>query len=87
MYGTAVGTLNVYVKTGPGNGSDVEQLVWTNAGNQGNSWIQGQAPVFSSKPFRVSVFCIKNNKISFDIECYYQFHSLTSKSSSFTSLH
>ena len=58
MYGTAVGTLNVYVKTGPGNGSDVEQLVWTNAGNQGNSWIQGQAPVFSSKPFRVSVFYI-----------------------------
>lgn len=53
MYGTAVGKFNVYVKTGPGNTSDVETLVWSDSGNQGNSWIQSQAPVYSSKPFRV----------------------------------
>ena len=53
MYGTGVGTLNVYIKTGPGNTS--EQLVWTNSGNQGDSWIQGQAPIYSTKMFRVSI--------------------------------
>ena len=53
MFGTAIGTLNVYVKTG--RGKAMESVIWTSSGNQGNSWIQSQVPVFSSKPFRVRV--------------------------------
>ena len=57
MYGADIGTLNVYKKYKPGNSSDAETKIWTNSGNQGNSWIQGQVNVISSKPFQVSTRC------------------------------
>ncbi|XP_057298293.1 MAM and LDL-receptor class A domain-containing protein 2-like isoform X2 [Hydractinia symbiolongicarpus] len=67
MYGTAVGKFNVYVKTGPGNTSDVETLVWSDSGNQGDSWIQSQAPVYSGKPFRLVFEAIRGSSYKGDI--------------------
>ena len=48
MYGNAIGTLNVLVKTGAGNRS--EDIVWTLSGNQQNqqnTWNFGQTTVTS----------------------------------------
>ncbi len=50
-YGSAIGVLNVYVKTGPGNKS--EELVWTFGGNFGDQWLNGRTSVQSNKPFQV----------------------------------
>ena len=47
MYGNAIGTLNVLVKTGAGNSS--EDIVWTLSGNQQNKWNFGQTSVSSDK--------------------------------------
>ena len=52
MYGTSIGALSIYIKTGAGNQS--ETLIWSNSGNHGNQWILGQAPVRSSKKYSVS---------------------------------
>lgn len=49
MYGPHIGDLNVYLRVK--GKSDTK--IWTDSGNQGNSWIQSQVPVFSSSPFRV----------------------------------
>ena len=53
MYGAAMGSLNVYIKTGAGNQS--ETLIWSTSGNYGNSWFPtAQAPISSSKSYSVS---------------------------------
>ena len=64
MYGASIGSLNVYIKYGPGNSSDAETLIWSDSGNQGDSWIQSQVPVYSSNPYRVCffIFYIKHLK-------------------------
>ena len=41
MYGSAIGTLNVYKK----QGGTLGQPIWKRTRNQGNKWIQGQVTV------------------------------------------
>ena len=53
MYGPHIGQLNVYTRVG-----STDTKIWTESGNQGNSWIQSQVPVFSKQPFRVSHYVI-----------------------------
>lgn len=52
MYGSSIGSLNIYVKTGtayPG------RQMWTRSGNQGNQWLIGQVSITTSSGFNVSV--------------------------------
>lgn len=51
MNGKHIGSLNVYVKTGPMLPS---APVWSMSGPQGNKWILGQAPVQANMPYRVN---------------------------------
>lgn len=54
MYGVAMGTLNIYVKTGAGNQS--ESLIWTNSGDHGDFWFPtAQAPIVSTQRYAVSL--------------------------------
>jgi hypothetical protein len=53
MYGSTVGTLNVYAKTGPGNSSSAEQKIWSLSGNFGDQWMNGQAPISSKVWYQV----------------------------------
>ena len=46
MSGSAIGTLNVLVKTALGNQS--ETVMWSLSGNQQNKWLYAQAPVVST---------------------------------------
>ena len=52
MYGSSIGTLNVYIQTGSSNAS--RTLLWTLTGNQRNQWYLGQIPHTSSVGYRVS---------------------------------
>ena len=54
MFGATVGTLNLYVKTGLGNSTKSEQLIWSLSGNFGNQWMNGQAPISSTARYQVS---------------------------------
>lgn len=63
MYGPHIGTLNVYKRVD--GFADVK--IWTNAGNQGNSWIQSQVPVFSTAPFRLVFEAIRGTSYQGDI--------------------
>lgn len=49
MYGTTMGTLNVYARSGGVLGSPV----WTKSGNQGNSWFKGQVSVIQQSTWQV----------------------------------
>ena len=57
MYGSGVGTLNLYIKTG--NGKTNEKLVWTLSGNEGNQWLQGTAPMYSKVDYQVNKFYLE----------------------------
>ncbi len=48
MYGSGVGELNVYVRSG-----DRDRKIWGLSGDQGNNWYQAQAPVASVTEYRV----------------------------------
>ena len=64
MYGVAMGTLNLYVKTGAGNQS--ETLIWSNSGDHGNIWFPtAQAPIVSSRPYAVSPFSFFSSFVCF----------------------
>eukprot|EP00795_Rhopilema_esculentum_P012712 gene12712-3431_t len=66
MFGTSMGTLNVYVKTGAGNQS--ETLIWSTSGNHGNVWIPtAQAPIVSSQSYAVVFEGIVGSSYSGDI--------------------
>lgn len=54
MYGRTIDTLRVYIKTGAGNSSTAERVIWQLSGNFGNQWLNGQVPLQSSKWFNVS---------------------------------
>lgn len=54
MYGATVGTLNLYVKTGLGNSTKSESLIWALSGNFGDQWMNGQAPIISTQRYQVS---------------------------------
>ncbi|KAH3887665.1 hypothetical protein DPMN_011683 [Dreissena polymorpha] len=51
MFGTSIGTLNVYISQ---NGSLPGYNVWTLSRNQGNSWQSGQVPFQSTSQFTVN---------------------------------
>ncbi|XP_047128245.1 MAM and LDL-receptor class A domain-containing protein 1 isoform X1 [Hydra vulgaris] len=67
LYGASIGTLNVYVKYGAGNSSDAETLIWSDSGNQGDSWIQSQVPVYSSSPYRLVFEAVVGSSYTGDI--------------------
>lgn len=46
MYGSTIGTLNVYIKSG----GDMGPAVWTKHHNQGNEWKQANIGIFTSEP-------------------------------------
>lgn len=52
MYGSSLGTLNVYQKTGNNIGS----AIWSISGDQGRqrTWLKGQVTLNSTTPFDVS---------------------------------
>lgn len=51
MYGSSVGSLSVYKKTGRPTGP----RIWTLTGNQGNEWLVAQVSVWSSlRSFQIS---------------------------------
>ena len=51
MFGSGIGELNVYIRTIGGSGAD--RKIWGLSGDAGNNWYMAQAPVASSKPFKV----------------------------------
>ena len=51
MFGSGIGELNVYVRTIGGSKPDLK--IWSLNGDKGNNWYMAQAPVASSKPFKV----------------------------------
>ena len=53
MFGSGIGELNVYVR--PIGSSQPDKKVWGLNGDAGNNWYMAQAPVASSKPFKVIV--------------------------------
>jgi len=48
MYGTSVGTLNVYMVTGSTN-----RTLWSVSGDHKDNWLSGQAGIVSNTPFTV----------------------------------
>ena len=51
MYGSSVGTLALYKKTG----SSVGRRIWSRSGNQGDEWLVAQVNVWSPvRAFRIS---------------------------------
>lgn len=50
MYGTHIGRLNVYVKTGTALPS---VPVWTKSQNQGNKWTVAQVTIQANSPYQV----------------------------------
>ncbi len=51
MFGSGIGELNVYVRSG--EGSDTK--IWGLSGDAGNNWYMGQAPIAASTAFKVSL--------------------------------
>ena len=49
MYGTTMGTMNVYARTG----NSIGNPIWTKSGNQGNRWIQARVTVTSQSSWQV----------------------------------
>ena len=57
MYGTGIGVLNVYIYIHE-RFINKMVLIWSNGGNEGNSWIQSQAPIFSKGSYQVRILFI-----------------------------
>jgi len=72
MYGATVGTLNIYVKTGLGNSTKSESIIWALSGNFGDQWMNGQAPIQSTQRYQVSFShaCQTMKKIAIKIHFY-----------------
>ena len=51
MFGSGIGELNVFIRTIGGSAPD--RKIWGLNGDAGNNWYMAQAPVASSKPFKV----------------------------------
>ena len=54
MYGSSIGTLNLYQKVG-----STETLIWTLSGDKGKSWNSGQVPVGNPAKYSVSSSMLK----------------------------
>ena len=57
MFGSGIGELNVYIRSIGGSGAD--RKIWGLSGDAGNNWYMAQAPVASSKPFKVCTPVLK----------------------------
>jgi|LakMenEpi03Aug12_release.lakeMendotaPanAssembly.Ray.scaffolds.fasta_scaffold3224721_1 hypothetical protein len=53
-----MGTLNLY-KTGNSNGGN--ELLWSQSGNLGQTWIRKYIEIFSETAFKVNIFRCKIN--------------------------
>ena len=76
MFGSGIGELNVYIRT-IGGTSDPDKKIWGLNGDAGNNWYMAQAPVASSRPFKV---CINSAFIVriFDLKNYISYrHRIT----------
>lgn len=51
MYGDHIGSLNLYVQSGPSLGD----AYWTRSGSKGDQWRQAQVTISRSIPFFVSI--------------------------------
>ena len=56
MYGTGMGSLSFYI-----NSSETLSLLWTQNGNKGNQWLNGQVSVKSSKSFRIVIEAVRGS--------------------------
>ena len=61
MFGSGIGELNVYIRS-IGGSSDPDKKIWGLNGDAGNNWYMGQAPVASSRPFKVNSHSIIRGK-------------------------
>ena len=50
MFGSGIGELNVYIKSG----SSEMKKIWSLSGDAGNNWYMGQAPISSVQPYKVT---------------------------------
>ncbi|RNA14511.1 MAM and LDL-receptor class A domain-containing 2-like, partial [Brachionus plicatilis] len=62
MYGSGMGTMNIYT-----NSSNVSTLIWSQSGNKGNVWLNGQVNINSASSFRVKIEAIRGNGITSDM--------------------
>lgn len=81
MYGSGIGTLNVYVVTSSGN-----KTVWSLSGNQGNAWNSAQVAVTSNVQYNVST-CTNTVYIRVEQLCYTCTGMLFSKCCYYSRLH
>lgn len=51
MFGSGIGELNVYVKSG----SSGMKKIWSLSGDAGNNWYMGQAPISSLQAYQVAL--------------------------------
>ena len=71
MYGSGIGTLNIYLKAQ----NQLGPSVWTESGDHGNQWNKGQATINSNSNFQVSM----NVEVRFRLvqfECFYRKNKL-----------
>ena len=64
MFGVGIGILNVYIQEDYNRRKNKLILMWSDYGNQGNTWIMSQAPIFSNVPYRVRKYFIKKQKFA-----------------------
>jgi len=67
MYGQSIGSLNLYQLVG-----QTETLIWTQSGNNGNSWLSGQVPVgnvIGYKVFENGFFAMALLELAFFFIC------------------
>lgn len=64
MYGSHIGTLNIYTATTYGQPGT---LVWSKSGNQGDVWLRGEAAISNAANFQVIVEGIRGTGFNGDI--------------------
>ena len=62
MNGKDMGSLNVY-----SNISNTSSLLWTQFGNKGDVWFNGQIPIISAKSFRVVIEAVRGKDYTSDV--------------------
>ncbi|CAF0741635.1 unnamed protein product, partial [Brachionus calyciflorus] len=62
MYGTGMGTLNIYT-----NSTNMSTLIWSQSGNKGNKWLNGQVNIISTRSFRINIEAVRGSDYLSDI--------------------
>ena len=68
MYGTSIGTLNVFAKRNDSSSGELGILIWTRSGSQGNNWYQAAITLNYASPYEVRaylVLCICSETVFF----------------------